>query len=219
MKTKVIQIGDRVIGGGNPILIQSMCNTKTEDVTATVAQILKLEQAGCDIIRVAVPTLEAAAALKEIKKQIHIPLVADIHFDYRLAIAAMENGADKIRINPGNIGSKERVKAVVDRAKELHIPIRVGVNSGSLEKGLIEKYTLETNKKEVYFKLTERGKVLFKEHEKRHKQWEKRDMQFLSRYSKEETDTILKFMQEFNVYLDEQIEQYITDSRESTESR
>ncbi len=140
MKTKVIQIGDRVIGGGNPILIQSMCNTKTEDVTATVAQILKLEQAGCDIIRVAVPTLEAAAALKEIKKQIHIPLVADIHFDYRLAIAAMENGADKIRINPGNIGSKERVKAVVDRAKELHIPIRVGVNSGSLEKGLIEKY-------------------------------------------------------------------------------
>ena len=140
MKTKVIQIGDRVIGGGNPILIQSMCNTKTEDVTATVAQILKLEQAGCDIIRIAVPTLEAAAALKEIKKQIHIPLVADIHFDYRLAIAAMENGADKIRINPGNIGSKERVKAVVDRAKELHIPIRVGVNSGSLEKGLIEKY-------------------------------------------------------------------------------
>lgn len=140
MKTKVIQIGDRVIGGGNPILIQSMCNTKTEDVTATVAQILKLEQAGCDIIRVAVPTLEAAAALKEIKKQIHIPLVADIHFDYRLAIAAMENGADKIRINPGNIGNKERVKAVVDRAKELHIPIRIGVNSGSLEKGLIEKY-------------------------------------------------------------------------------
>ena len=140
MKTKVIQIGDRVIGGGNPILIQSMCNTKTEDVTATVAQILKLEQAGCDIIRVAVPTLEAAAALKEIKKQIHIPLVADIHFDYLLAIAAMENGADKIRINPGNIGSKERVKAVVDRAKELHIPIRVGVNSGSLEKCLLEKY-------------------------------------------------------------------------------
>lgn len=140
MKTKVIQIGDRVIGGGNPILIQSMCNTKTEDVDATVSQILKLEQAGCDIIRVAVPTMEAAAALKEIKKQIHIPLVADIHFDYRLAIAAMENGADKIRINPGNIGSRERVKAVVDKARELHIPIRVGVNSGSLEKGLIEKY-------------------------------------------------------------------------------
>ena len=140
MKTKVIQIGDRVIGGGNPILIQSMCNTKTEDVAATVSQILKLEQAGCDIIRVAVPTMEAAAAMKEIKKQIHIPLVADIHFDYRLAIAAMENGADKIRINPGNIGSRERVKAVVDKARELHIPIRVGVNSGSLEKGLIEKY-------------------------------------------------------------------------------
>lgn len=140
MKTKVIQIGDRVIGGGNPILIQSMCNTKTENVAATVSQILKLEQAGCDIIRVAVPTMEAAAALKEIKKQIHIPLVADIHFDYRLAIAAMENGADKIRINPGNIGSRERVKAVVDKARELHIPIRVGVNSGSLEKGLIEKY-------------------------------------------------------------------------------
>ncbi len=140
MKTKVIQIGDRVIGGGNPILIQSMCNTKTEDVAATVSQILKLEQAGCDIIRVAVPTMEAAATLKEIKKQIHIPLVADIHFDYRLAIAAMENGADKIRINPGNIGSRERVKAVVDKARELHIPIRVGVNSGSLEKGLIEKY-------------------------------------------------------------------------------
>lgn len=140
MKTKVIQIGDRVIGGGNPILIQSMCNTKTEDVAATVSQILKLEQAGCDIIRVAVPTMEAAAALKEIKKQIHIPLVADIHFDYRLAIAAMENGADKIRINPGNIGSRERVKAVVDKARELHIPIRVGVNSGSLEKSLIEKY-------------------------------------------------------------------------------
>ena len=138
--TKVIQIGDRKIGGGNPILIQSMTNTKTEDVEQTVAQILALEQAGCDIIRCAVPTMEAAKALKEIKKQIHIPLAADIHFDYRLAIAAMENGADKIRINPGNIGSKERVKAVVDRAKELHIPIRVGVNSGSLEKGLIEKY-------------------------------------------------------------------------------
>ena len=138
--TKVITIGDRKIGGGNPILIQSMTNTKTEDIGATVAQILALEAAGCEIIRCAVPTMEAAAALKEIKKQIHIPLVADIHFDYRLAIAAMENGADKIRINPGNIGSKERVKAVVDRAKELHIPIRVGVNSGSLEKGLLEKY-------------------------------------------------------------------------------
>lgn len=139
-QTRVIQIGDRVIGGGNPILIQSMCNTKTEDVAATVAQIQKLEQAGCDIIRVAVPRMEAAEALAEIKKQIHIPLVADIHFDYRLALAAIEYGADKIRINPGNIGAPERVKAVVDRAKEYGIPIRVGVNSGSLEKHLIEKY-------------------------------------------------------------------------------
>jgi (E)-4-hydroxy-3-methylbut-2-enyl-diphosphate synthase len=129
-----------VIGGSNPILIQSMCNTKTEDVTATVAQILKLEQAGCDIIRVAVPTMEAAEAIREIKKQIHIPLVGDIHFDYRLAIAAIENGVDKIRINPGNIGEESRVRAVVDKAKERHIPIRVGVNSGSLEKPLIEKY-------------------------------------------------------------------------------
>ncbi len=140
MKTKEVRIGDRVIGGDNPILIQSMCNTKTEDVAATVSQILRLEQAGCDIIRVAVPTMEAAAALKEIKKQIHIPLVADIHFDYRLAIASMECGADKIRINPGNIGSRERVQAVIDKAKEYQVPIRVGVNSGSLEKPLIEKY-------------------------------------------------------------------------------
>jgi len=116
--TKVIKIGNRVIGGGNPILIQSMTNTKTEDVEATVAQILSLEKAGCDIIRCAVPTMEAAEALSQIKKQIHIPLVADIHFDYRLAIAAMENGADKIRINPGNIGAKERIQAVVDKAKE-----------------------------------------------------------------------------------------------------
>lgn len=140
MKTKEIRIGDRVIGGDHPILIQSMCNTKTEDVAATVSQILRLEQAGCDIIRVAVPTMEAAAALKEIKRQIHIPLVADIHFDYRLAIASMECGADKIRINPGNIGSIDRVKAVIDKAKEYQVPIRVGVNSGSLEKSLIEKY-------------------------------------------------------------------------------
>ena len=138
--TKVVHIGDRVIGGGNPILIQSMCNTKTEDVKATVAQILSLEKAGCDIIRVAVPTMEAAAALTEIKRQIHIPLVADIHFDYRLAIAAIECGADKIRINPGNIGSRERIQAVVDKAKEYGVPIRVGVNSGSLEKSLVEKY-------------------------------------------------------------------------------
>lgn len=128
------------IGGKNPIAIQSMTNTKTEDVKATVAQILKLEKAGCEIIRCTVPTPEAAAAVKEIKKQIHIPLVADIHFDYRMAIAAMENGADKIRINPGNIGGADRVKAVVDCAKERGIPIRVGVNSGSLEKDLVEKY-------------------------------------------------------------------------------
>ena len=140
MHTKVIQIGGRKIGGGNPIAIQSMTNTKTEDVKATVEQILRLEKAGCEIIRCTVPTLEAAAAIREIKKQIHIPLVADIHFDYRMALAAIENGADKIRINPGNIGSTERVKAVVDAAKERNIPIRVGVNSGSLEKPLIEKY-------------------------------------------------------------------------------
>ena len=139
-ETKVVRIGKRQIGGGNPILIQSMCNTKTEDVKATVEQILALEHAGCDIIRVAVPTMEAAAALTEIKRQIHIPLVADIHFDYRLAIAAIECGADKIRINPGNIGSRERIQAVVDKAKEYGVPIRVGVNSGSLEKPLVEKY-------------------------------------------------------------------------------
>ncbi len=138
--TKTVAIGDRVIGGGNPILIQSMTNTKTEDVAATVAQINRLTAAGCDIIRCAVPTMEAAEALTEIKKQIRIPLVADIHFDYRLAIAAMEHGADKIRINPGNIGSPERVRAVVNAAKERGIPIRVGVNSGSLEKELVEQY-------------------------------------------------------------------------------
>lgn len=138
--TKVIAIGDRVIGGGNPILIQSMCNTKTEDVKSTVRQILELEQAGCEIIRVAVPTIDAARAISGIKKQIHIPLVADIHFDYRLAIAAMEHGADKIRINPGNIGARDRVQAVVDKAKEYHIPIRIGVNSGSLEKHIIKAY-------------------------------------------------------------------------------
>lgn len=138
--TKEVQIGDRIIGGGHPILIQSMTNTKTEQVEETVSQIKKLSAAGCEIIRCAVPTIEAAEALSEIKKQIEIPLVADIHFDYRLAIAAMENGADKIRINPGNIGSSERVKAVVDVAKERNIPIRIGVNSGSLEKHLVEKY-------------------------------------------------------------------------------
>ncbi len=138
--TKVIQIGDRKIGGGNPILIQSMTNTKTEDVVATVAQIKRLEQAGCEIIRCTAPTMEACKAIGEIKKQISIPLVADIHFDYKMAIAAMEYGADKIRINPGNIGSVDRVKAVVDVAKERDIPIRIGVNSGSLEKHLVEKY-------------------------------------------------------------------------------
>lgn len=138
--TKKIQIGNVWIGGGSPVAIQSMTNTKTEDVEATVAQILRLEAAGCEIIRCAVPTMEAALSLKEIKKQIHIPLVADIHFDYRLAIAAIENGADKIRINPGNIGSSERVQMVVDKAKEYGVPIRVGVNSGSLEKNLVEKY-------------------------------------------------------------------------------
>ena len=138
--TKVVKIGDRVIGGGNPILIQSMTNTKTEDVAATVAQIQALTAAGCDIIRCAVPTMEAAEALTEIKKQVNIPVVAEIHFDYRQALAAIEHGADKIRINPGNIRSTERVRAVVDAAKERGIPIRVGVNSGSLEKDLVEKY-------------------------------------------------------------------------------
>ncbi len=139
-ETKQIKIGNRYIGGGNAIAIQSMTNTKTEDVKATVEQILALEKAGCEIIRCAVPTMEAAKALGEIKKEIHIPLVADIHFDYRLAIAAIEAGADKIRINPGNIGDEKRVQVVVDKAKEYGIPIRVGVNSGSLEKNLVEKY-------------------------------------------------------------------------------
>lgn len=139
-KTKTVKIGDRVIGGGNPILIQSMTNTRTEDVQATVEQILRLEKAGCEIIRCTVPTAEAAATIGEIRRQIHIPLVADIHFDYKMAIAAIENGADKIRINPGNIGSREKVAAVVDAAKERNIPIRVGVNSGSLERELVEKY-------------------------------------------------------------------------------
>ena len=139
-QTKEISIGSVKIGGGNPVAIQSMTNTKTEDVESTVAQILKLEAAGCDIIRCAVPTFEAAEAVKEIKKRIHIPLVADIHFDHRLAVSAIENGADKIRINPGNIGSEEKVREVVDKAKEYGVPLRVGVNSGSLEKHLIEKY-------------------------------------------------------------------------------
>ncbi len=138
--TKVIKIGDKVIGGGNPILIQSMTNTRTDDVEATVKQIQGLSAAGCDIIRCAVPDINAAKALKEIKAQIDIPLVADIHFDYRLAIAAIENGADKIRINPGNIGNEDRVRAVIEAAKAHNIPIRVGVNSGSLEKNILEKY-------------------------------------------------------------------------------
>ena len=140
MKTREIHIGDRVIGGGNPILIQSMTNTKTSDVEATVAQILQLEKAGCDIIRCTINDEAAADAIPAIKKQIHIPLVGDIHFDYRLAIKAIENGVDKIRINPGNIGGQEKLAKVVKAARKRNIPIRVGVNSGSLEKELVEKY-------------------------------------------------------------------------------
>lgn len=138
--TREIKIGNRVIGKEHPILIQSMTNTRTEDIKGTISQIQQLTMAGCDIIRCAVPTMEAAEALEEIKKGITIPLVADIHFDYRLAIAALEHGADKIRINPGNIGSKDKIRAVIDAAKERSIPIRVGVNSGSLEQELVEKY-------------------------------------------------------------------------------
>ncbi len=140
MKTREITIGNVTIGGEHPIAVQSMTNTKTEDVDATVAQIEALTKLGCDIVRVAVPTMEAAEAITDIKKRIQIPLVADIHFDYRLAIAAVEHGADKIRINPGNIGSRERIQAVVDVCKAKNVPIRVGVNSGSLEKPLLEKY-------------------------------------------------------------------------------
>lgn len=139
-KTRVVKIGNVLIGGDNPIAIQSMCNTKTSDVDATVKQILELEAAGCEIIRVAVPDMKAAEAIAEIKKQIHIPLVADIHFDYRLALKAIESGVDKLRINPGNIGGEDRVKAVVEAAKAKKIPIRIGVNSGSLEKDILEKY-------------------------------------------------------------------------------
>ena len=138
--TRVVKIGDRVIGGGNPVLIQSMTNTRTDDVEATVAQIHRLEKQGCEIIRCTVPDMASAKALREIKRQIGIPLVADIHFDYKMAIAAIENGADKIRINPGNIGGRDRLKAVVDTAKAHGVPIRVGVNSGSLERALVEKY-------------------------------------------------------------------------------
>lgn len=138
--TKVVNIGNKKIGGGNTVLIQSMTNTRTEDVKATVEQIHRLEKAGCEIIRCTVPNIEAAKAFKEIKKEISIPLVADIHFDYKMAIAAMENGADKIRINPGNVGGSDKVREIVNVAKAMNIPIRVGVNSGSLEKELVEKY-------------------------------------------------------------------------------
>ena len=138
--TKVVRIGERIIGGGNPILIQSMTNTKTQDVAATAAQIRRLAEAGCDIVRCTVPDMDAARAVAQIKREISIPLVADIHFDYKMAIAAIEHGADKIRINPGNIGSREKVAEVVRAARERNIPIRVGVNSGSLERELVEKY-------------------------------------------------------------------------------
>lgn len=140
MRTRTVHIGDRIIGGGNPVLIQSMTNTRTEDVKATVEQIHRLEKAGCEIIRCTVPTMDAALAINKIRKEISIPLVADIHFDYKMAVAAIENGADKIRINPGNIGGRKKVAEVVKAAKERSIPIRVGVNSGSLEKELVEKY-------------------------------------------------------------------------------
>lgn len=137
---RTVNIGGVKIGGGNPVAIQSMCNTDTRDVKSTVSQILKLEDAGCEIIRVAVPDMAAAEAVKEIKKQIHIPLVVDIHFDYRLALECMKNGADKVRINPGNIGDRDRVKQVVEMAKSGGIPIRIGVNGGSLDKRLLEKH-------------------------------------------------------------------------------
>lgn len=140
MRERVVRIGNMHIGGGFPIAIQSMCNTKTEDIERTVNQIRGLEEVGCEIVRVAVPTMEAAEAIKSIKSQINIPLVADIHFDYRLALKAIENGIDKIRLNPGNIGDQSRVKQVVERAKDKGIPIRIGVNGGSLEKSLYEKH-------------------------------------------------------------------------------
>ena len=138
--TRKITVGDIKIGGGAPVSVQSMCNTRTDDVDATVAQILRLERAGCDVIRVAVPDMTAAKALAAIKKRIHIPLVADIHFDYRLALAALDGGVDKVRLNPGNIGSTERVRAVARACDARHVPIRVGVNSGSVERELLEKY-------------------------------------------------------------------------------
>ena len=138
--SRQMNIGGVTIGGGAAVAIQSMCSTRTEDVAATVAQILRLEQAGCEIVRVAVPTMEAARAIGQIKKAIHIPLVADIHFDYRLALQCAAEGVDKIRINPGNIGSQERVRAVAEACRRHHIPIRIGVNGGSLEKPLLEQY-------------------------------------------------------------------------------
>ncbi len=140
MKTREISIGNKVIGGNNPVLIQSMCNTRTSDIEGTIKQIHDLEKAGCEIIRVAVPNRESAKALIDIKKNINIPLVADIHFDYKLALMAIENGVDKLRLNPGNIGSEDRIKAVIDAAKRKNIPIRIGVNSGSLEKEILNKY-------------------------------------------------------------------------------
>lgn len=139
-ETRSVQVGNLTIGGNNHVVIQSMCNTKTKNVEATIKQINTLEQAGCELVRVAVFDKEDACAIKEIKKGIHIPLVADIHFDYKLALIAIESGIDKVRINPGNIGSTEKVKAVVDACKEKHIPIRIGVNGGSLEKEILEKY-------------------------------------------------------------------------------
>ena len=139
-ETRKVMVGNVQIGGQNKVIIQSMCNTKTKDVKSTVEQILKLEKAGCEIIRVACLDIEDAKAIKEIEKQIHIPIVADIHFDYRIALEAIDSGVDKVRINPGNIGSEERVKMVVDKCKEHKIPIRIGVNAGSLEKDLLEKY-------------------------------------------------------------------------------
>ena len=158
-KTREVKIGSVTIGGNHPIAIQSMTNTKTENADATVKQILALEKAGCEIIRSTVPTMEAARAFREIKKQIHIPLVADIHFDHRLAIAAIENGADKIRINPGNIGSEDRVREVVKAAKERNVPIRVGVNAGSLEKPLLEKYGGVTAEALVESALSQAGRI------------------------------------------------------------
>ena len=143
--TKKVRIGDKFIGGGEPVLIQSMCNTDTRDVAKTVEQIKRLEEAGCEIIRVAVLDTEAAQAISQIKKQIHIPIVADIHFDYKLAIESIKAGADKIRINPGNIGSRENVEAVIKAAKEYDIPIRVGVNGGSLAKDVLAKYGKDTS--------------------------------------------------------------------------